>query len=266
MIDVVTTVRNGMPFLSEAIDSVRGQLRDGHHHSIVDDGSTDGTAAFLEHQENADMDVITTPPVGRGRALNLGWRSGAADLVAILDADDVASPCWLAEMGAVMAAHPEIAVLSCRGVLNRDELETSPCMGAPLYRLAPDAFLDRNPVHHSGALIRRSALIAAGGYDESRRSLFDYALWVHMLQLGQEIWLLDRGYVFKRIHARQHFEAQHRLEYMRGCLELRRQVSRDLLGGRRSLIPYLSYVYGLLPQGLRHWLRYRRHTAWKGKR
>lgn len=261
MIAVLTTVRNGMPFLQENIAAIRGQRLRDFVHVVVDDGSTDGTAEFLARKENRDLHVIASPPVGRGRALNIGWRAVAADVVAILDADDAASPVWLDEMGRVMADHPHIAVLTCRGMLAADHVEATPADPDALRRLAPDRFLKMNPVHHSGTLIRRSALELVGGYDETRKSLFDYALWVSLLEQGQEVWQLDRGYIFRRIHARQHFETRNRFNYLAGCFELRRRVSCGLLAGRGALIPYLAFVYGLLPQRVRHWFRYWRHRG-----
>lgn len=266
MIAVLTTVRDGMPFLHESIAAVQGQHFRDFVHVVVDDGSTDGTAEFLALAENRGLHVIASPPVGRGRALNLGWRAIGADIVAILDADDTASPAWLAEMGRVMAEHPHIAVLTCRGMLAPDHVEATPASPEALCRLSPERFLKMNPVHHSGTLIRRSALERVGGYDETRRSLFDYALWVALLEQGEQIWQLDRGYIFRRIHARQHFETRNRLNYLAGCFRLRSRVCSGLLGGRGALLPYLAFAYGLLPQRMRHWLRYWRHQGPKGAR
>jgi len=259
VIAVLTTVRNGMPFLEENLAAVRAQRFRDFFHVVVDDASTDGTAAFLAKEGSEDLRVIASPPVGRGRALNIGWRAIDADVVAILDADDAASPAWLAEMGRIMADHPHIDVLTCRGVLAYEHMESTPAGEDALSRLTPDCFLKTNPVHHSGTLIRRSALEKAGGYDEGRRSLFDYALWIALLEQGGQIWRVDRGYIFKRIHARQHFEARDRLNYLAGCLQLRRRVSANLLAGSGALMPYLAFVYGLLPQEARHWFRYWRH-------
>lgn len=256
MIAVITTVRNGLPFLEENLVSVAAQRVAGHVHVVVDDGSTDGTAAWLSSTWQTRVELILSAPVGRGRALNIGWRAVEAEYIAILDADDTASPVWLQEMLKVMQAHPQIDVLGCRGVMAKDHVETRPSDDAVPEILAPDSFLMMNPVHHSGVLIRRQALARVNGYDESRKSLFDYALWVSLLESGACIANLSRGYIFRRIHDRQHFESRKRITYLKGCFGLRRRVSTSLLGGRGQLIPYLTFVYGLLPQDVRHWVRY----------
>jgi len=94
-----------------------------------------------------------------------------------------------------------------------------------------------------------------GGYDESRASLFDYALWVNLIKGNHQIWRLDSGYVFKRIHDRQHFEIKNRWGYLAGCFKLRRQLSSDQFSGRYRIIPYVMFVYGFLPQRIRQWMR-----------
>jgi len=256
MIAVITTVRNGLPFLEENLVSVAAQGASECIHVVVDDGSTDGTAAWLTANWQTRVELILSAPVGRGRALNIGWRAVDAEFVAILDADDAASPVWLQEMLKVMRAHPQIDVLGCRGVMAREHVEDTPSDDAVPEILPADRFLMMNPVHHSGVLIRRQALAKVNGYDESRKSLFDYALWVALLESGACIANLDRGYIFRRIHDRQHFESRKRIAYLKGCFGLRRRVSASLLGGRGRLIPYLTFVYGLLPQDLRHWVRY----------
>jgi glycosyltransferase involved in cell wall biosynthesis len=254
MIAVLTTVRNGMPFVKEAIASVRAQEYKAFRHCIVDDGSADGTSNFLRLEENSDLVVMYSEPIGRGRALNLGVEGCQADLLAILDADDVASPCWLTAMVEVMENNPDIAVLSCSGMLEKEGMEVRISDDIRAYQLSPETFLYRNPVHHSGTLIRMRALREVGGYDESRDCLFDYELWVRLMKQGKQIWRIDNGFIYKRIHPGQHFERKNRLHYLLATYRIRRSVSVDLLGGHKAVIPALLFLYGLLPRGFRHWI------------
>lgn len=259
MIAVLTTVRNGMPFIKEAIASVRAQEYRPFRHCVVDDGSTDGTPDFLGLSENHDLIVVRSSPLGRGKALNLGAANSQSELLAILDADDAASPCWLAAMAGIMEKNPDIAVLSCNGVLHKGEMDIRIKSDIRAYQLSPEMFLYRNPVHHSGTLIRMQALREAGGYDESRDCLFDYELWVRLMKLGKQIWRVDNGFIFKRIHAGQHFERRKRLHYLLSTYVIRRNVSMELLAGRNAMIPALLFIYGLLPRKLRHWLYSRKN-------
>jgi len=251
VITVLTTVRNGMPFIVEAVESARGQTRKDIEHCVVNDGSTDRTLEFLKQRENRELEVIDTDPVGRGRALNMGVRHSQAEWLAILDADDVAAPCWLASMVKTMESHPEIAVLSCSGMLSKEEMDVGNNEEIRPYRLTHSAFLYRNPVHHSGTIIRKQSLLEVGGYDETRDCLFDYDLWIRLLKNGKQIWRVDNGYIFKRIHAGQHFERNNRLHYLLEAYKIRRVVCVALLGKKFSPIPVALFLYGLLPRWLR---------------
>jgi len=84
----VIPVYNGERFLGNALDSALGQSRPPDEIIVVDDGSTDATAAVAaryggriayHRHENAG------PAVARNR----GIKAGCGDLVAILDADDL---------------------------------------------------------------------------------------------------------------------------------------------------------------------------------
>ncbi len=261
MITVLTTVRDGMPFLAEAIASIRAQEYKKIQHCIVDDGSSDGTTDFLAQAANADLTVINTSPIGRGRALNLGAANCQSEFIAILDADDTAAPGWLAAMVGIMQSQPEVAVLSCSGMLSKQEVDSGKAGKACAYPLSASMFLYRNPVHHSGTLIRKQALLEVGGYDETRDCLFDYELWVRLMKHGKQIWRVDNGYIFKRIHAGQHFERRNRLRYLLGSYRIRRSVCADLLGGKHAIIPALLFLYGLLPRWIRHWVYSRRNMG-----
>jgi len=243
-----------MPFIEETVASVRAQEYRMFLHCVVDDGSTDDTRNFLGLKENSDLVVVRSEPIGRGKALNLGVISCQADLLAILDADDVASPCWLAAMVEIMESNPDIAVLSCSGRLNKNEMDIQTNGGIRAYRLLPEMFFYRNPVHHSGTLIRTQVLREAGGYDESRDCLFDYELWVRLLKLGKQIWRIDNGFIYKRIHPGQHFERRNRMHYLLASYRIRRRVRIDLLGGHKAAIPAILFLYGLLPRRFRHWI------------
>lgn len=255
MIAVITTVRNGLPFIEDNLVSVAEQVVPDLLHVVVDDGSTDGTSKWLSTNWQKHIKLISSKPIGRGRALNIGWQAVNSEFIAILDADDAASPLWLGEMLKVMRVYPQIDVLGCTGVMVKEDIENLPSDDVTVKFQEIDHFLLMNPVHHSGVLIRRQALSKVNGYDETRKSLFDYALWVDLLESGACIANLDRKYMYRRIHAQQHFESRNRIAYLRGCFSLRRRLSKNLLGGRKWLVPYLTFVYGLLPQAIRHWVR-----------
>jgi glycosyltransferase involved in cell wall biosynthesis len=99
-ISVIIPTYNNAHFLGEAIRSVRAQTRPADEVIVVDDGSTDRTAAVLEAHADARLRVIRQPRGGVSSARNRGLDAARGDFIAFLDADDR----WLPEMLAKQAA------------------------------------------------------------------------------------------------------------------------------------------------------------------
>ncbi len=88
MIAVVIPVRNGAKWLPDALESVRAQGAAVSEIVVVDDGSTDETAALVAAQ--ADVMAIGHPePLGPGAARNAGVAASSAPLISFLDVDDL---------------------------------------------------------------------------------------------------------------------------------------------------------------------------------
>ncbi|MEX1114064.1 MAG: glycosyltransferase family A protein [Akkermansiaceae bacterium] len=90
-VSVVIPVFNGEKFLAEAIESVLAQKQPDIEILIVDDGSTDGTAAVAEKFGDA-VRLIRQPNRGVSAARNHGIRLAQAEVLAFLDADDLFTP------------------------------------------------------------------------------------------------------------------------------------------------------------------------------
>lgn len=91
----IMTVRNGEPYLAEALDSILGQSTPADEVVVVDDGSADGTPAMLAAYGDA-LRVIRQPPSGHAAAMNAGIAEATGSLLSFLDADDVWEPDSLA--------------------------------------------------------------------------------------------------------------------------------------------------------------------------
>ena len=59
---------------------------------------------------------------------------------------------------------------------------------------------------HSSALLRKDALLSAGGYGDNRRDQFDYELWVRLAERGYLIGRIEAPLVAKRQHDAQYFD------------------------------------------------------------
>src|SRR5947208_2356721 len=93
-VSIIMNVRNGLPFLREALDSVLAQTSDDWELIFWDDRSTDGSASVLaDYPDPRIRYVLADQPVTLGRARDLAIREARGEWIAFLDQDDV----WLPE-------------------------------------------------------------------------------------------------------------------------------------------------------------------------
>ena len=97
---VIMPVRDGERFIAEAIRSVLPQLGREDEVVVVDDGSTDGTAAVVDGIGDARLRRLATPGRGVSAARNLGLATVRGEFVAFLDHDDL----WPAGRHAMLLA------------------------------------------------------------------------------------------------------------------------------------------------------------------
>jgi len=91
-VSVVMTVHNGIAFLREAVQSILAQTYQDFEFIIVDDGSTDGTGAYLETLDDPRIKVLRQPQTGQQVAAHRAILQASAPYIARMDSDDVASP------------------------------------------------------------------------------------------------------------------------------------------------------------------------------
>src|SRR5690606_34001769 len=162
---VVIPVHDGEAFLAETLASVAAQTLPAAEVIVVDDGSTDRSAAVARA---AGARVLQQANAGPGAARNRGAAASTSELIAFLDADDLFEPDKLARQVAALASAPDAAgACSDALVLGGPRDGTRRNAGRrlpPVLRLRD--LLHANPVIASSVVLRRSAFAAAGGFDE----------------------------------------------------------------------------------------------------
>jgi len=180
-VSVLMSVRDGAPWVREAVESVLAQTAPDLELIVIDDGSTDATPAVLASFRDSRLRVEHQPPAGLTRALNRARGLARAPLLARLDADDLALPERLARQRAFLDSHPEVGLLGTGArevdASGREVGVVSPPEGDAAIRRA---LIRANPFVHSSVTMRRSALEEAGGYDETLSVAQDYDLWMRM--------------------------------------------------------------------------------------
>ena len=192
---VVMPVFNAERFVRSAIDSILAQTFRDFELIIVDDASTDRTAAIIASYGDARIRRLRSDRNGGvAAALNIGMRHATAGLIARQDADDVSDQRRLALQIDAFEHWPSLALLGTQGTIvdenNRQCGEIDRSLEPASIRW--HALID-NPFVHSSVMFRRSAFDACGGYLERPKPFpEDYALWSRMIARFEARNLPDR--------------------------------------------------------------------------
>jgi len=167
LVSAVMAARAEAPTIAAAVESVLRQTLSDLELIVVDDASTDETAAIVKGIADPRVRLVQLGAGrGRGGARNEALRLVRGRFVAVCDADDVSLPDRFAQQSDVLRAQPEIGVVGGQ-VLNFGE------WGGPesvlLYPTSPamvEARFARGqmPVPHQASMIRADLLQQAGGY------------------------------------------------------------------------------------------------------
>lgn len=214
-ITVVIAAYNSERFIGEALDSVFAQTCPPAQVVIVDDGSTDRSAAIAQAR---GATVIRQANAGVSAARNVGMRAATQPWLAFLDADDIWLPNKLdLQWAALCAAAGAKASITDRTSLSED----GPLAGTlfslnrdyptlPRRRVAQDAYLlERAPmcaallrgnfVLLSSLVVDRDLALASGGFDEAMRYCEDLDLTLRIAALT-DIVAVETPLVVKRAH------------------------------------------------------------------
>jgi GT2 family glycosyltransferase len=179
-ISLVIPTYNRGDLIGETIDSALRQTRPFAEIIVVDDGSTDGTAAVLAGY-GGRIRVIRVANGGVQRARNTGVAAARADWIALCDSDDLLDPAYCALLGDWLEAQPACDAVYCNFIAfgaggdQPDKFAQAPAgffdgaqRDGPFWCDIPELYvrmLDYQPLFPSGSLIRKATYQAIGGYD-----------------------------------------------------------------------------------------------------
>ena len=189
-LSVTMAVHDAESYLAAALESIQRQTFTDFELIAVDDGSRDGSRAILERHAASDprLRVIARPHEGIVATRNVALAAAQCELVAVMDADDVAHPERFARQVAYLRSHPEILALGT-GV---EIIDPEGCpirrLQVPLDHAAIDAALMRGrgeALVHPSVMFRREAMLAASGYREGCDSVEDLELCLRLAERGR---------------------------------------------------------------------------------
>ncbi len=181
----------GIPFhneerhLEQAVRSILGQSFDDIEVLLVDDGSTDRS---LEIARSFGDRRVTVIPNERRRylatRLNEITRRARGELVARMDADDVAHPERLAREVALLRADPSCDAVGTWAALVDEDDEPFSIVEAAALPASPEVALAQGLFPHATLVARRTWLLA-NPYDETLSRTEDRDLWCRTVRTSR---------------------------------------------------------------------------------
>lgn len=111
-ISIITPAFNGERFISGLAASVNAQSTFDWEWIIVNDGSTDGTAALLDGLTDPRIRVVHQANAGASAARNTGLAQARGAYVTFLDVDDRLPPNSLQCRADYLDAHPDVDIVN----------------------------------------------------------------------------------------------------------------------------------------------------------
>ena len=189
-VSVLIPTFNRADWLIESLNSILAQTRRPDEIIVINDGSTDDTAARLAAY-GSQIRVLTQENAGKSVALNNALAAATGDLIWVFDDDDIAEPDALEVLLSLLDANPDADFAYGR----HDRFEVRPD-GKTRWRSTgywrtcpPEDFLFETLLdmfaHQPGMLVKRDLYDRAGPFDETFIRSQDYEMLQRLAQLGR---------------------------------------------------------------------------------
>lgn len=195
-VSIVVPCFNQKQFIAETLDSVAAQTYTDWECLVIDDGSTDGSAALAQRYADKDerFQCFTKPNGGVAEARNFGFIRATGEYFVPLDGDDKLHPDYLKRALECFEREPDTDLVHCK---TKRFGKTSKIWRLPAYSY--EKMLWRNMVVNT-AMFRREAFIKAGGYSaEMRHGLEDWDFYVRMLGPESKVRFINEPLFFYRV-------------------------------------------------------------------
>jgi len=221
-ISTIITCFNGAAFVADAIASIRRQAIPVAEIVVIDDGSTDDTAAVIASLAGDDLFYHAQANQGLPGARNAGLEQSSGDLITFLDYDDVWTDNKLAIQVPLLQAQPELGMVVGYAQTMRLVKQLDGQTAFEPYD-APAPALSMN-----GAVIHREVFERVGRFDPEQKYCDDWDWYMRARELGVRIKIHEDVVHYYRRHEHNmtnnvEVGNQHTLMMLKKSLERRRK-------------------------------------------
>lgn len=193
---------NAELYIQEAVNSVINQTYNNWELIIIDDGSTDNTAAVITTHFSNDNRIkyYYQENSKQAKARNNGISKAVGDILAFLDADDLWLPQKL-EYSLSLFDLDKYDLLFTESYFSSDDyidlqLDNYQKLGVLFGDYhgneALQKFIEQNRIPILTVLVKKDKVVSVGGFDESCVPAEDYDLWIRLLINGSSFIAIDK--------------------------------------------------------------------------
>ncbi len=196
-VSVIVPAYNVSKYIKAALVSLEKQTFTDFEALIVDDGSTDETAAIAQKycQRDSRFKLLQKSNGGLSSARNYGIRHAKGEYIALLDADDVYHKDKLSNHAFRLHHEPDVGLVYSASRAIRDDGKPTfiRLSGKPVHPNPEIALLCKNFIGHgSNPIFRRCLIDKVGEFDESLLSWEDVDLWLRIAATGKWRFYLEK--------------------------------------------------------------------------
>ena len=245
LISIILFVRNGMPQLERAVNSVLNQSYRNFEYVIQDGGSTDGTVEFLKSIDDPRFKIVSKKDKGPADAFAKAINRCEGEIIASCLADEELAPNALERVVDIFKEYPHLgAITGDADITDLAGNTYAKFTGAPFNLLK---YLNGEYCPYwCSSFFSASALRFVGVFDERwSKSSLEFEIWC---RLGMETDILYVPEIFSKYahHADQLSQQNNRVEEE---LEARIDIIREKMFGRGKYFgdnPGLRDVFTLM--------------------
>jgi glycosyltransferase involved in cell wall biosynthesis len=188
-VSVMMTVYNAAPYVEKALTSILGQTIRDFEIIVIDDGSTDESAAIVQRIAERDerIRLVSRPNTGISKARNEALGLARGEFVAVQDADDESLPHRLDRQVRFLREKPDVvcvgswfdAIDAAGRRLRSYQIPTDPA------EIERTLLAGHAAICQPSSMLRRDAVQRVGGFDESLPSAEDLDLHLRLSEIGK---------------------------------------------------------------------------------